>query len=142
MLCAPLNAIGLTSLASRFPLGDVEHDRCRSLVEKLLNELYERMRILKACPGVEPSDLEEFSIALDAPIYPPRPYLLAFSPASDFHSGHAGPPLRSLEVCLLGVESGRGDGKGGHSYRRPPVGGAHADRRGDGGSTQRGSRTR
>jgi hypothetical protein len=74
------------------PLGDVEHDRCRSLVEKLLDELYERVRILKACPWVESSDLEEFSIAL-TPIYPSRPYLLAFSPASDFHSGHAGPLL-------------------------------------------------
>ena len=60
------------------------------LSKKLLDELYERVRILKACPWVESSDLEEFSIALDAPIYPPRPNLLAFSPASDFHSGHAG----------------------------------------------------
>jgi hypothetical protein len=87
-------------------LGDVEHDRCRPLVEKLLDELYERVRILKACPWVESSDLEEFSVALDAPVYPPRPYLLAFSSASDFHSGHAGPLLlRSPKVCLLGVES-------------------------------------
>jgi hypothetical protein len=87
-------------------LREVEHDRFRSLVEKLLDELHERVRILEACPWVESSDLEEFSVALDAPIYPPRPNLLAFSPASDFHSGHAGAsPLRSLEVCLLGVES-------------------------------------
>ena len=58
-----------------------------------------RVRILKACPWVESSDLEEFSIALDAPIYPPRPYLLAFSPASDFHS----PP--SPSSFSSGVES-------------------------------------
>jgi DNA-binding ferritin-like protein len=86
-------------------LGEVEHDRCRSLVEKLLDELHERVRILKAFPWVEFSELEEFSVALDAPIYPPRPYLLAFSPASDFHSGHAGLLRVRLEVCLLGVES-------------------------------------
>src|SRR5215213_4958652 len=77
-------------LRSCRPLGDVDHDRCRSLVEEALDELDERVRILKACPWVESSDLEEFSVALDAPIYPPRPDLLAFSPASDFHSGHAG----------------------------------------------------
>jgi hypothetical protein len=56
----------------------------------------------KRVPGVESSDLEEFSVALDAPIYPPRPNLLAFSPASDFHSGHAGRfRCIRLEVCLL-----------------------------------------
>ncbi len=64
------------------------------------------MRILKLCPWVEAGGLEEFSVALDAPVYPPCPYLLAFSPTSDFHSGHAGPLLCvRLEVCLLGVES-------------------------------------
>ena len=58
------------------------------------------MRILKACPWIEASDLEELSVALDMAIYPPRPDLLAFSPASDLHSGHAGSSaldrLRSL----------------------------------------------
>lgn len=64
------------------------------------------MWILKARPWVESSDLEEFSIPLDAPIYPPRPDLLACSSASDFHSGHSGPLLGvRVEVCLLGVES-------------------------------------
>jgi len=87
-------------------LGEVEHDRRRSIVEKLLDELHERVRILKARPWVESSDLEEFSVALDAAIYPPRPYLLAFSSPSDFHSGHVGRLLCvRLEVCLLGVES-------------------------------------
>ena len=87
-------------------LGEVENDRCRSLVQKLLDEFHERVRVLKACPWVEPSELEEFSVALDAPVYPPRPYLLAFSPATDLHSGHAGPLLCvRLEVCPFGVES-------------------------------------
>lgn len=54
-----VSATGLTSLAVTLPLGEVEHDRCRSLVEKLLDELYERVRILKACPWVESTGLED-----------------------------------------------------------------------------------
>ena len=49
------------------------------------------MRILKACTGIEAGDPEELPVALHAPIYPPRPHFLTFSPASDFHSGHAKP---------------------------------------------------
>ena len=86
-------------------LGDVEHDRCRSLVEKLLDELHERVRILEACPWVESSDLEEFSVALDAPTLstsPKPPGLLARLRFPLW-------PRRALlcvrlEVCLFGVE--------------------------------------
>ena len=72
-------------------LGDVDHDRFGSLVEESLDELGERVRIFKACSRVEAGNLEEFPVALHAPIYPPCPYLLALSPATNFYSGHAGP---------------------------------------------------
>ena len=89
MLCPRQTLSDPRRLRSCLAVREVVHNRCRSLVEKLLDELHERVRILKDCPWVESGGLEEFSVALDAPIYPPRPNLLAFSPASDFHSGHA-----------------------------------------------------
>lgn len=80
---------------SNRPLGDVEHDRCRSLVKESLDELGERVRIFKACSRVEAGNLEEFPVALHAPIYPPCPHLLALSPATNFYSGHSGPSFTS-----------------------------------------------
>jgi CBS domain-containing protein len=80
---------------------DVEDDGLRSLVQKPLDEIHERIRILKPCTGIEAGDPEEFSVALHAAIYPPRPHFLTFPPASDLHSGHAGPFLRSFIRQIL-----------------------------------------
>ena len=78
---------------SRLPRWHVKHDRGRALVEKTLDELHERVWILKAGIRIEARDHEEFPVALDAPIDPPRPHFLALAPAPDLHSGHAGPSL-------------------------------------------------
>lgn len=74
---------------SRWLRREVEDDGGRSLVEQRLDELHERVRILKACTRIEAGDHEESPVALHAPIYPPRPDVLTLSPASDLHSGHA-----------------------------------------------------
>lgn len=76
---------------SRWLRRNVEDDGDRSLVEESLDEFHERVRILKACTGIEAGGPEELPVALHVPIYPPRPHFLTLSPASDFHSGHAGP---------------------------------------------------
>jgi hypothetical protein len=53
-----------------------------------LDELHERVRILKARVRIEAGDFEEFPVALHGPVYPPRPHFLTCSPASDLDSGH------------------------------------------------------
>ena len=84
---------------SDWPRGDIENHRCRSLVEEPFDEIYERVRIVKACPGVEAGDQKEFPVALDTPIYPSRPNILASSPPSDLDSCHAN-PFVSVEGTL------------------------------------------
>ena len=62
---------------SRRPRWYVKHDGGRSLVEKPLDELRERVWILKAGIRIEARGHEEFPVALDAPVYPPRPHFPA-----------------------------------------------------------------
>lgn len=71
-------------LRSCRPLGNVDHDGCRSLVEEALDELSERVRIFKACSRVEARHPEKFPVALDASVYPPCPNFLAPSPCLRF----------------------------------------------------------
>jgi hypothetical protein len=68
---------------------DVKDDGGRSRVQESLDKLRERVRILKARARVEARGAKEFSVALHAPIYPPRPDVLTLSPASDLDSRHA-----------------------------------------------------
>jgi hypothetical protein len=67
---------------------EVKDDRGRSVVQESLDNLRERVRIFNAGARIEPGDAEEFSVALDAAVYPPRPYVLALSTASDLDSRH------------------------------------------------------
>jgi hypothetical protein len=95
---------------------DVEHHRCRPLVEKLLDERHERVRILKACSRVEAGDREEFPVSLDAPVYPPRPNILPSPPSPDLYSCHPS-PFRQDELvssnALFSVDHDRDDDPGG-----------------------------
>jgi hypothetical protein len=68
---------------------DVKHNGGRSLVQQSLDKLRERVRILEASARVEAGDAQESSVALHAPIYPPRPYVLTLSAPSDLDSRHA-----------------------------------------------------
>jgi hypothetical protein len=100
---------------SRRPRWYVEHDGGRAFVEKSLDELHERVWILKVGIRIEARGNEEFSVALDASINPPRPHFLTLTPAPDLYSGHASPSfrLRRLEsgvrvlTCQAGVRAQR-----------------------------------
>jgi len=54
--------------------------------------------ILKAGIRIEAREDEEFPVALDAPVYPPRPHFLTLTPAPDLYSGHASPSFRFGEL--------------------------------------------
>ena len=71
-----------------------------------MDELHERVRILKACIRIEAGDFEEFPVALHGAVYPPRPHVLTRSPASDLNSGHVLAPF-SLVKRDLGMRSAR-----------------------------------
>jgi hypothetical protein len=90
------SAEGYAHTELRRPRWHVEHDRGRALVEKTLDEFHERVWILKGGIRIEARDNEEFPVALDAPVDPPRPHFLALTPAPDLHSGHASPSLHAL----------------------------------------------
>ena len=95
----PLVARGVElGLRSRRRRRYVEHNIGRSLVEEPLDELHERLRILKRRTRVQASDDEELPVALDAPIYPPGPHFLTLAPASDLHSGQASPSFRYRRI--------------------------------------------
>ena len=49
------------------PCGDIAYDGGRSLVEEPLDELHERLGILKARIRIQASDDEELPVALAAP---------------------------------------------------------------------------
>jgi hypothetical protein len=124
---------------SRRPRRNVEDDGRRSCVKQPLDEFYELVRILKSRIRIEASDLEELPVALHAPIYPPRPHVLALPPASDLHS-RQGPSLpceqnldmrgrsiilpERLNIESCGPGSVRPPGEHGGSARSEPP---HAD---------------
>jgi hypothetical protein len=71
---------------------DIKDNGGRSLVQESLDELRERVRIHEASARVEAGDAQEPLVALHAPIYPPRPYVLTLSASSDLDPRHAPPP--------------------------------------------------
>lgn len=89
---------GARDTGSLRPRWYVEHDGGRAFVEKSLDELHERVWILKVGIRIEARGDEECSVALDASIYPPRPHFLTLTPAPDLYSGHASPSFRFGEL--------------------------------------------
>jgi hypothetical protein len=117
---------------SRWPRRNVEDDGRRSWVKQPLDKVHELVRILKACTRIEASDLEELPVALDAPIYPPRPHVLALSPASDLHSGQCQSFLRSRAIlaCVVAGSSSYPNGSTNAGWGQAPAGRPGAAQRG------------
>jgi hypothetical protein len=79
------------------------------LVQEALDKLRELVRIFKARARIEAGYTEELSVALYAPVDPPRPYILTLSPASDLDSRHAHLlPTRTWLSAALKIASSRG----------------------------------